>query len=140
MSVPPATNRVKGRVCIKVNAISLAILIRLLKEGTRTCQELAEETGLHILTIYQWCRELHKQKVIHIVGWEVDSRGRYFTKVYMLGEGKDAKRDAQSGAARQRACRERKRKVELQKLLTRTTKCPEVDIEETQVENLKTLT
>lgn len=76
---------------VKVNAISLAVLIKRLSEGTHTCRELADETGLHIQTIYQWCRQLHKLGAIHICMWEKDAKGKESLKVYMLGEGKDAK-------------------------------------------------
>jgi hypothetical protein len=74
----------------KVNALTFAIMCKLLIDGTRTCQELAEDTGLHILTIYDWTRELHRQGVIHICMWE--GEGRSSMKVFKLGQDKDAPR------------------------------------------------
>lgn len=44
----------------KVNAMSQAQLIKLLLDGDRTCAELADESGLHYVTVLEYCRELHK--------------------------------------------------------------------------------
>ena len=101
----------KRRITVKVNAMSYAILIKLLMEGTRTCAELAEETGLHLLTVYQWTREMHKQKVIHIVAWENDSRGRAITKVFMLGTSPDVKRNKDPARVRTARYREKMRQI-----------------------------
>lgn len=74
----------------KVNAMTFSILVKLLYEGTRTCYELAEETGLHKLTVYDWTREMHRQGVIHICMWE--GEGRSSMRVFKMGPGKDAPR------------------------------------------------
>jgi hypothetical protein len=74
----------------KVNALTFAILCKLLMDGTRNCHELAEDTGLHVLTVYDWTRELHRQGVIHICMWDGD--GRSSTRIFMFGPGKDAAR------------------------------------------------
>lgn len=68
--------------------MTFSLMCKLLQEGTRTCAELAEETGLHKLTVYDWVAALHKQKVIHICMWE--GEGRKATRVFMLGSGRDA--------------------------------------------------
>ena len=78
----------------KMNAFTYALLINLLMEGTRTCRELAEETGLHILTIYDYTYHLHKAKALFIVGW--DGEGRNQTRIFMLGRGKDVPRPSKS--------------------------------------------
>lgn len=96
------------RTCVKVNAMSYAILVKLLVEGTRTCEELAQDTGLHKLTVYQYTRELYKAGVLHICAWEADMRGRDIVKVYRLGEEKDAPRNKDSGAERARRYRAKK--------------------------------
>jgi hypothetical protein len=59
-------------------------------EGTRTCQELANDTGLHKLTIYDWTAVLHKQGIIHICMWE--GEGRSSMRIFKFGPGKDAPR------------------------------------------------
>jgi predicted ArsR family transcriptional regulator len=89
------------RTIVKVNAMSYAIMLKNMMEGDHSCFELAEITGLHVLTIYQYCRELHKQGVIHICRYEPNERGRHTIKVYKLGQGKDAKRIRMSGLERQ---------------------------------------
>ena len=61
------------------------------------------------MTVLDYCRQLHKHKVIHIAAWEKDSRGRDIKKVYKLGKGRDAKREAMTHAERQKRCRERKK-------------------------------
>lgn len=78
----------------KMSAFTYALLINLLMDGTRTCRELAEETGLHILTIYDYTYHLHKAKALFIVGW--DGEGRNQTRIFMLGRGKDVPRPSKS--------------------------------------------
>ena len=82
----------KNRRIIKINAITQAHLIKLLLEGTYTCQELADETGLHYVTVLHYTRELHRAGAAHIASWEKDLRGRDLVKIYKLGVGRDAKR------------------------------------------------
>lgn len=96
----PATAARKPRQIRKLNAMAQAQLILLLLEGTYSCAELAEMTGLHYITVLQYTRELHKAGAAHIASWEKDSRGRDVTKVYRLGRGKDAPRARLSGAER----------------------------------------
>ena len=94
---------------MKINAFSFSLMMQLLMDGTYNCKELSEETGLHYVTVLDYCRQLHKHKVIHIAAWEKDSRGRDIKKVYKLGKGRDAKREAMTHAERQKRCRERKK-------------------------------
>jgi hypothetical protein len=86
---------------IKVNAIMYAQLIKYMLEGEHTCQELAELCGAHYVTVLQYTRELYAAGAAHICEWQQDSRGRDCVKVYKIGPGKDAKREAMSGAERQ---------------------------------------
>ena len=86
---------------IKVNAISYAHLVKAMMMGDMNCQELAEETGLHLTTVYQYTRELHAVGAAHIVRFDPDDRGRKLIKVYKIGEGKDAKRIPMTEAERQ---------------------------------------
>jgi predicted ArsR family transcriptional regulator len=92
-----------------MNAISYAHMIKMLLEGTRTCAELAEETGLHVATIYDYTRELHKKGAAHIITWEPDTLGRDAKPVFMLGKGKDAERRKLSAAERTANYRARNR-------------------------------
>jgi len=87
--------------CVKVNAMSYALLIKSLMDGDLTMFELAAETGLHYDTVRSYCKELHKAKAIHIERFEPDARGRHTIKVYKIGAVRDAKRPRMSGAERQ---------------------------------------
>jgi predicted ArsR family transcriptional regulator len=103
---------------IKVNAMFQAQLIKLLLEGTYTCYELAEATGLHYVTVLHYCRELHKAGAAHIHMWEKDTRGRDLLKVYKLGAGKDAKRRKMTQAERQKKYREKKKHAQMLQVTT----------------------
>jgi predicted ArsR family transcriptional regulator len=103
---------------IKVNAMSQAQLIKLLLDGTHTCYELAEATGLHYVTVLHYCRELHKAGAAHIHMWEKDSRGRDLLKVYKLGNGKDPKRRKMSSAERQQKYRDKKKHAQMVQVTT----------------------
>lgn len=94
---------------MKINAYHQAKLIKLLLEGTYSCRELAEETGLHYVTVLEYTRELHRHKAAHICMWEKDNRGRDLTKIYKLGEGKDAKRSRMTPAERQQRLRDKRK-------------------------------
>lgn len=91
MQADTSTRRKPGsRRGHKVNALIFSMLVKLLYEGTRTCAELAEETGLHKLTVYDWTREMHRQGIIHICMW--DGEGRTSVRIFKMGPGRDAKR------------------------------------------------
>lgn len=105
---PPKNKRV-----IKINAILQAQLIKLLLEGTYTCQELADMTGLNYVTVLQYTRELHRAGAAHIAEWEKDWRGRDLSKIYKLGEGKDKPRHKKTQAERQIAYRAKKKQLSL---------------------------
>ena len=92
---------------IKVNATAYAWLIKALRRGDMTLAELAEETGLHYLTVALYTRALHKVGAIHIADWAPDPLGRMALKVYKLGPGRDAKRRALSPAERSQRRRDK---------------------------------
>ena len=101
------------RQIVKVGALSYANMIKLLLDGDYTCAELAEETGLHYVTILHYTRELHKAKAVHITRWEPDTRGRYLCKVFKIGSDKDAKRPSMTRAERQQRCRDKANAIKL---------------------------
>lgn len=102
----------KNRRIIKINAITQAHLIKLLLEGTYTCTELAEMTGLHYVTVLHYTRELHRAGAAHIASWDKDLRGRDLVKIYKLGVGKDAKRQKKTSAERQAAYRTKQKQLD----------------------------
>ena len=92
---------------IKINAYSQAQLIKLLLIGDMTCAELSEETGLHVMTVWDYVRELHRAKAAHIARWDTDARGRYCVRVFKLGEGQDARRPSLTSVERNQRYRDR---------------------------------
>ena len=106
---------------VKVNALSYAQLIKTLLPGCYTLPELAEETGLHYMTVRAYVRELHKAGVIHISHWEKDCRDRDALRVYKLGKGRDAKREKLTAAQRQARVRARQQMARLLNLKEVTT-------------------
>lgn len=102
-----------GRRCVKVNAMSQAKLIKLLLRGVYTCEQLAEKTGLHYVTVLQYTRELWLAGAAYIDHWEKDSRGRDNVKVYRVGIGSDAKRTRLTSAERQARSRAKQKAVAL---------------------------
>ena len=105
--------RNKGKKIVKINALAQAQLIKLLLDGVYTCHELAEQSGLHYVTVLHYTRELHAAGAAHICAWEKDSRGRDAIKVYKIGEGRDAKRKKMTGAQRQARSRDKKFNIEM---------------------------
>ena len=95
----------------KVNALMFSIMVKLLMEGTRTCAELAEETGLHVLTVYDWTATMHKQGIIHICMWEGD--GRNSVRIFKFGPGKDAPRPLKPRSVISAEYRAKKKAAEL---------------------------
>lgn len=89
------------RKCIKVNAMSFAIMVRNMIDGVYTCQDLADITGLHLTTVYQYTRELHNAGAAYITHFEPDARGRHNVKVFKMGIGTDAKRPRMTQVERQ---------------------------------------
>ena len=98
---------------IKMSAILQARLIKMLLEDGYSCEELAQETGLHYVTVLQYCRELHRAGAAYILRYDKDSRDRDSIKVYKLGAGKDAKRAKLTPAQRQQRVRDRKQMADL---------------------------
>ena len=109
----PTPPRNKGKKIIKINAIAQAQLIKLMLDGVYTCHELAEQTGLHYVTVLQYTRELHAAGAAYICAWEKDSRGRDAIKVYKIGEQRDAQRKKMSAAQRQAKSREKKFNIDM---------------------------
>ena len=108
--VPP---RNKGKKIIKINAIAQAQLIKLLLDGVYTCHELADQTGLHYVTVLHYTRELHSAGAVHICAWQKDGRGRDAIKIYKIGEGNDARRKKMTEAERQAKSRQKKFNLEM---------------------------
>lgn len=101
----------------KINRFTQAKLIRLLLEGGLSCQELADETGLHYVTVLDYTRELHRAGAAYIERWEDNGRGAHTIKVYKLGINKDAKRPRMTDKQRQERYRAKKKQMQINTLL-----------------------
>lgn len=99
----------KGRRIYKVNAVSYAKLIALMLDGTRDNQELADETGLHPVTVQVYARELRRAGAAFISQRRPDELGRHTIKVTQIGRGVDAAPIRKSPMMRARDMRKRRR-------------------------------
>jgi transcription initiation factor IIE alpha subunit len=75
-----------------VMAMCFAKMIRLLEQGKYSIQDIADELGLHYMTVSAYLAALHKERAIHIHAWGRDAKGRPCIKIFILGDGLDAKR------------------------------------------------
>lgn len=108
----PPTHR--GREIRKINAIAQARLIFLMLDGTCSCAELAEETGLHYVTVLQYTRELYRAGACHVAGYAQDATGKHNVRLYKIGSKRDAERPARlTSAQRQAQYRKRQRDTAL---------------------------
>jgi predicted ArsR family transcriptional regulator len=92
----------------KLNAMCQARMIKMLLDGPVTAGDMAEETGLHYVTVLGYMRALRKAGAAHVHGWEPDRRGRDQIAVFKLGPGKNAKRHKLTPAQRQQRVRDKK--------------------------------
>lgn len=107
----------------KINHLVLAQTVKLLLDGPATAHEVAEHTGIHIVTAQEWMRGLRKEGAVHISGWIADGLGRDTTAVYQLGKGRDKPRHRFTPAERQARYRARKRQLNTQAIITGATPC-----------------
>lgn len=103
----------KGIKQAKINALSFAKLTALMLDGGMTRQEMAEETGLHYVTVLRYCRALRKEGILRIDGWRLDARGRMNIRTYKLGTGPDAKQPIKSVSEIAKDYRARKKMKEM---------------------------
>lgn len=76
----------------KVNQETYALVFKELLDGPASCQDLVDVSGLHLVTVQSLMRVLNRHKVVHIAGWNPDSRGRDTSAVFAFGKGRDVKR------------------------------------------------
>jgi hypothetical protein len=93
----------------KVNQETYAKLIKFLTKNDATLQQLADESGLHVITAGNLIKTFRKYKLVHICEWEMDRLGRDNKMIIRWGEGKDVKRFRMSNKERQRLHRARKK-------------------------------
>lgn len=92
-----------------INRLCYAKLIKYIIDQPATVHDLAAETGLHFVTVGRLMRMFKQEKIVHICGWEPDSRDRDVTAVYKFGEGRDKAKRRISSAVRTKNYRERQK-------------------------------
>lgn len=100
-----------ARQLVKVNQDMYARLFKMLLDDPMTAHELAEETGMHLITAQSLMRTMKKHKVVHVCAWEPDRLGRDVTPVYKLGGGKDKPRHKFTAAERTARYRARQNSI-----------------------------
>ena len=77
----------------KVNAYAYAHLIKRLREGDASREELSRYTGLNPMTVGHYVNELRRAKQVYISAWaEPEDGGRNKVAHYTLGTKADVKR------------------------------------------------
>lgn len=104
----------------KVNQEAYAILFKHLLDGPMSAYELAEESGLRVLTSQELMRCLLRHKVVHICGWIKNGRGIDTTPIYKLGEGRNKPRHVMSAAERKQRARDKKKAIAMANIFRRT--------------------
>lgn len=97
-----------GRKQVKLNAVMFSIMLENLLSGPCTAQEIAESTGMALLTTQKTLRAMYRRGVIHISGWEKDAANRCTVRVFKLGEGRDARKPLTSRSQMNRKYRAKK--------------------------------
>jgi hypothetical protein len=82
----------QGKKQVKLNAVMFSIMLEDLLRGPCTAQEIADSSGMALLTTQKTLRAMYRRGVVHISGWELDAAGRCTVRVFALGEGKDARK------------------------------------------------
>lgn len=103
-----------------INALTFSELMAALLDGEYSKTELRERTGLHHATIALYLRHLCKRRVVRISAWHKDSAGRTYVPHFSINPDglPDAKKPARvSGAVRSKQYRERKKALELNRMM-----------------------
>lgn len=78
-----------------------ATLMRTVMDGNVSTDTLAEKQGLAHSSVYEIMRRLHRQRVVHIGGWDrYPKRGCGWHELWSLGEGADAPRPVRTSDGR----------------------------------------
>lgn len=75
-----------------INRLSVAKMMRCLLDGPSSVFDLMEESGLCYSTAQRFVHALRHQRVIHVVRWDRDTRGRLTRACYSFGDKADAPR------------------------------------------------
>lgn len=82
----------RGKLQVKLNAVMFSMLLEELMAGPAKAQDIADYSGMSVLTVQRTLRVMHRRKVIHVAGYEKDQRGAWTLRLFALGEGRDARK------------------------------------------------
>lgn len=82
----------RGKYQTKLNAVMFSMMLEELMAGPSKAQDIAEYTGMSIITVQRTLRVMHRRKVIHVAAWEEDARGAWTLRAFALGDKKDARK------------------------------------------------
>ena len=94
---------------VKLNALSVAKMMRTLMDGPATAKDLINVSGLSRGTVYNYMKALKSEQCVYVCAWEKSVLNRDAIKVFALGKGKDAVKSKKSKAQIAAECRERKK-------------------------------
>lgn len=78
---------------VRLNHVLTARMIRMLLDEPCTCKDLADETGLRILTVWAFIRALRKEGLVRIAVWERSGASTNVNvRAYKMEPGRDAPR------------------------------------------------
>lgn len=92
---------------IRLSHLTFTLVLEELVSGPCTAQALADHSGMLPKTVRLLLRTMKAKKLVHIAGYDKDSKGRVNVMVYGWGPGRDAKRQPKPRAQVQRDYRAR---------------------------------
>lgn len=95
-----------------INALSFALMMRMLMDDEVTKSGLVEAIGLHHITVSRYLNQLHRKRVVRISAYYRDKRGQGWVPHYTLNHDglPDAKRPPkQTSATKSQAYRDKQR-------------------------------
>lgn len=101
------TNKIAQRKFSMIHAVNL---VSLIQEHPYTAHQLAEKTGLHLRTVYDFCNVGKMKRLLHIIGWEPDALGRDCIPIFAWGYAVNATRTKLTPAERAKRYRDKNRK------------------------------
>jgi hypothetical protein len=109
----------KRAIPLRLNALCVAKMIRYMQDVPCSVHDVVEVTGLGLQTSRRFVLALAREGAIHVVAWEQDGLGRFVTKVYAFGAGRNSTKPKpfKSLAERRRDKRERVRQMATMQLM-----------------------
>lgn len=93
----------------RINALSVAKMVRAFQEGACPISKLVDVSGLHIHTVREYVNALLKEGCIHLYAWDKDAMDRDNIRIYKWGRGVAAERTRKDKTQIMREVRARKK-------------------------------